>query len=375
MVGRSDAGLQAHRDRTNRHPPAVPHRANGTTGHTRLYDNPIDRTEMKPEHVLLCTDTFVDRHGDRLTSIAPGVEVIRMTDVPVPHGDLDRVTMAFMSKDTWPDRAHAFLTASMSAARLHWLHVMAAGVEGPTFDAFRDRGVIVTRTPGASASAIAETVFMYLHSLTRDVRGLAATYQDRRWEWQEWRQLEERTMIVLGYGPIGQRIIHLAHAYGMLPTVVRRSVVGDEVCNAVTVDRLPDLLPEADVIVIAVPLTAETAGLVSADVISRMKPDAIVVNVARGGIVDQTALTDALASGRLAGAGLDVFDSEPLDAADPLWDLPNVILTPHNAGSSNLGPQKVVDVFFEHLARYIVDPLHPAGQPVGPPPSDLARRS
>ena len=315
---------------------------------------------MTRDHVLLCTDTFVDQHRARLRSVAPSVELVELTDDPIPPAQLDRVTMAFMSKDTWPRRAQAFLTASKSAPKLHWLHVMAAGVEGPTFDAFRARGVLVTRTPGASASAIAETVFMYLHSLTRDVRGLNAMYRDRIWEWNEWRQLEGRSITVLGYGPIGKRIVHLAMAYDMIPTIVRRSVAGDEACTAVGVEALAETVAHADVVVVALPLTAETAGLMSADIIGAMKSDAIIVNVARGGIVDQSALTAALRAGRLAGAGLDVFDPEPLDPSDPVWELPNVILTPHNSGSSNLGPQKVVDVFFEHLARYLDDPLRPA---------------
>ena len=314
---------------------------------------------MSDEHVLLCTDTFVEQHGERLAAVAPSVALELLADEPTPDIDLTRVTMAFMSKDTLPGRARMFLETSASAPNLRWLHVMAAGVEGPPFDAFRDRGVIVTRTPGASAAAIAETVFMYLHSLTRDVRSFNATYRERRWEWEEWRQLEGRTMTVLGYGPIGQRIIQLASAYEMIPTVVRRQVRGDEICAALAVDGLADAVAHADVVVIALPLTPDTTGLVSDDVIARMRPDAILINVARGGIVDQQALANALASGRLAGAGLDVFDPEPLDTADPLWDLPNVILTPHNSGSSNLGPQKVVDIFFEHLTRYLDEPDRP----------------
>lgn len=311
---------------------------------------------MSDEHVLLCTDTFVGQHGERLAAVAPSVAVVQLTDEPPPHTELTSVTMAFMSKDTLPDLARMFLETSAAATNLRWLHVMAAGVEGPPFDAFRSRGVIVTRTPGASAAAIAETVFMYLHSLSRDVRSFNDTYRERRWKWQEWRQLEGRTMTVLGYGPIGQRIIRLASAYEMIPTVVRRHVRGDEICPTLAIDDIADAVAQADVVVIALPLTSETSGLFSEDVITRMRHDAILINVARGGIVDQRALTNALVSGHLAGAGLDVFDPEPLDNADPLWDLPNVILTPHNSGSSNLGPQKVVDIFFEHLSRYLDDP-------------------
>lgn len=318
---------------------------------------------MADEHVLLCTDTFIEQHGERLSVAAPSLDVVELADHAAADDELARITMAFMSKDAWPDRAGAFLDAAASAPNLRWLHVMAAGIEGPTFDAFRDRGVMVTRTPGASANAIAETVFMYLHALERDVRSLDEVYRARRWEWHEWRQLEGRTMTVLGYGPIGRRIVHLARAYDMVPTVVRRTVRGIEPCRTVPVAELADAVADADVVVVAVPLTPETIGLVSADLVARMPPGAVLVNVARGGVVDQRAVTDALADGHLGGAGLDVFDPEPLDTDDPLWDLPNVILTPHNAGSSNLGPQKVVDIFFEHLARYLDNPDHPDPDP------------
>ena len=230
---------------------------------------------------------------------------------------------------------------------------MSAGVEGEVFQAFRDRGVTVTRTAGASASAIAETVFMYLHALSRDIRAHNDLYAAREWRWETWRQLEGRRVTVLGYGPIAQRIIHLAMAYDMIPTAVRRSIRGDEICAIRVLDDLADAVADADVVVVALPLNPDTHGLVSREIIRRCKAGAILVNVSRGPIVAQAALTEALADGHLGGAGLDVFDPEPLAADDPLWDLPNVILTPHNSGSSNLGPQKVADIFFEHLALYL----------------------
>ena len=304
--------------------------------------------------VLLCTDTFVAEHGARLARAAPDVDVVELGDSnDVSEVDRDRITIAFLSKDTWPERFRPFLDVAQASPRLDWLHVMSAGVEGAVFQAFRDRGVTVTRTAGASASAIAETVFMYLHALSRDVRALNDLYAAREWRWETWRQLEGRRVTVLGYGPIAQRIIHLALAYDMIPTAVRRTIRGDEMCATRLLDDLADAVADADVVVVALPLNPDTHGLVSRDVIRRCKVGAILVNVSRGPIVAQGALTDALADGHLGGAGLDVFDPEPLAVDDRLWDLPNVILTPHNSGSSNLGPQKVADIFFEHLALYL----------------------
>jgi phosphoglycerate dehydrogenase-like enzyme len=139
----------------------------------------------------------------------------------------------------------------------------------------------------------------------------------------------------------------------MRPTIVRRAVRGDEPCPARTLSDIEDVAAEHDVLVVALPLTDETRGVINAQVIECMLPDAVFVNVARGALVDQPALTAALAAGRIAGAGLDVFETEPLPASDPLWDLPNVLITPHNAGSSRGGPQAVVEIFFANLALYL----------------------
>ena len=117
--------------------------------------------------------------------------------------------------------------------------------------------------------------------------------------------------------------------------------------------ELVDTVRHADAVVIALPLTPETRGIISADVLESMPAHAVVVNVGRGELVDQAALTDALASGRLAGAGLDVFDPEPLPADDPLWDLPNVIISPHTSGSSDGTTARVAEIFLDNLGRFV----------------------
>jgi D-2-hydroxyacid dehydrogenase (NADP+) len=303
--------------------------------------------------VLFCTDTFLEHHGARLRRAAPGIETVLLdaTD-DVPDG-IERVTIAFMSRDTWPDRAGPFLAGLRAAPDLDWFHVMSSGVDGPIFDDLAARGVRVTRSAGASANAMAETVFMFLHALSRDLRAVSETHATRRFEWHRWPELENRRIAVLGYGPVGQRVVQLALAYEMRPTVVRRRVRGDEPCPARTLDDLVDVVAEHDVIVVALPATDDTRNIVSREVIANMTADTLFVNVARGALVDQRALTDALAAGRLAGAGLDVFEVEPLPSTDPLWDLPNVLITPHNSGASRGSPQKVVDLFFANLDLYL----------------------
>jgi len=309
---------------------------------------------------MLCTDTFIAEHGQRLSAVAPSVDVVALppSDV-VPEADRARVTMAFLSKDTWPHRAQAFMAVVEAAENLDWLHLMAAGSDGPIFDILKARGVRVTRSAGASAHAIGETVFMFLHALSRDLLGAAEAQAQRRFAWHQWHELEGRSIAILGYGPIGQRITELALAYGMRPTIVRRSIRGDEPCPTRTLSELGDIAAEHDVMVAALPLTDDTRGIIDRRVIDRMRPTSIFVNVARGALVDQAALTAALASSRIAGAGLDVFETEPLPPTDPLWDLPNVVITPHNSGSSYGGPKKVVEIFFANLELYLAGkPMH-----------------
>ena len=152
------------------------------------------------------------------------------------------------------------------------------------------------------------------------------------WSPAPFRELDGQRLVVVGYGPIGQEVVRLAEAFRMDPVIVRRAAHGDEPCQVRPLAELTDAVSDADAVVVALPLTDTTRGIVSADVIAAMASHAMFVNVGRGELVDQVALTDALTSGRLGGAGLDVFATEPLPADDPLWDLPNVIISPAQLG-------------------------------------------
>jgi phosphoglycerate dehydrogenase-like enzyme len=218
-----------------------------------------------------------------------------------------------------------------------------------------DRGVAITTSSGSSATPIASTVMMYLLALSRHLPSMLQAQQDHRWDWQRWSDLAGRPVTVLGFGPIGQEVVRLATAFGMVPTAVRRRVRGDEPCPTRTLDEITSAVADAAAVVVALPLTDETRGLVSADVIAAMHPGTLFVNVGRGEVVDQQALTAALVEGRLGGAGLDVFDPEPLPADDALWDLPNVIVTPHNSGSTDTTARRAEEAFLVNLERWCSD--------------------
>ena len=242
---------------------------------------------------------------------------------------------------------------ALDAPNLQWLHSMSAGVDSPVFSVFLDRGVRLTTSSGASASPIAGTVMMYLLALSRGLPGWLRAQANHEWSPAPFRELDGQRVVVVGYGPIGQEVVRLAEAFRMHPVVVRRSAHGDEPCPVRPLAELTEVLRDADVVVSALPLTPDTRGLFGAEVIAAMPPHAVFVNVGRGELVDQVALTAALASGRLGGAGLDVFDPEPLPADDPLWDLPNVIISPHNSASSDGTAERVVETFLDNLSRFV----------------------
>ena len=309
---------------------------------------------------LLCTDWFAERYGDRVAAIAPALDVVTLVgDGPVPADDLERVDACFFSADSFPTRSLALLTAGLGAANMRWLHTFSAGTDHPIFGQFRDRGVRVTTSSGANAPPIARTVMLYLLALSRDIRGVLRDQAARVWDPRPFVDLDGLTIGVVGMGPIAREVIRLSLAFGMHPIGMRRAVLGDEPCETWTLDRLGELAATADVLAVALPLTDDTRGIISADVIGAMRPGALFVNVGRGDLVDEPALIAALADGRLGGAGLDVFSTEPLPAENPLWELPNVILTPHNSANTGSSGVAAAEAFLANLARYVAgEPLH-----------------
>jgi phosphoglycerate dehydrogenase-like enzyme len=309
--------------------------------------------------VLFCSDAFAVEYGSRVVEIAPDIEIVALRDADVVSDqDIERITIAFFSSDTWPDQAGPFFRVALAASELQWLHSMSAGVDSPIFKTFLDRGARVTTSSGASSSPIAGTVMLYLLALSRGLPGWMRAQVAHEWSPVPYRELSGQQIAVIGYGPIGQEVVRLAMAFGMNPVAVRRAARGDEPCPVRPLSELLEVVADADAVVCALPLHDDTRGLFSKKVIGAMRSDTLFVNVGRGELVDQKALTEALAAGRLGGAGLDVFDPEPLLPDDPLWDLPNVIISPHNSGTSDGTAARVVEIFLDNLARFVKgDPL------------------
>lgn len=302
---------------------------------------------------LLCTEQFASLHGTTLLAAHPDLRLVRAAPGwTMADGMLDEVDVAFASPDLHPDGVDGFVRLAASAPRLRWLQMFAAGLDYPALQLLRDNDVRITSASGATASAIARTVVFYLLTLSRGARRLFAEQAAHRWSPQLYDDIAGKTIGVVGMGPIGLEIIRMAAALGMRPIGMRRTVAGDEPCETWTLERMGELAATVDVLALALPLTAQTKEICSADVIAALKPGALIVNVGRGGLVDEPALERALASGALGGAGLDVFVTEPLPGDSPLWDLPNVIVTPHTSAATPAVVDAIMQIFFDNLAAF-----------------------
>jgi phosphoglycerate dehydrogenase-like enzyme len=255
------------------------------------------------------------------------------------------------------------LSAAMveRATRLRWVHSTAAAVDILPLPELAARGILVSSSRGIQAAPIAEHVVGGLLMLSRRFNLLLQAQRERRWIQNEltnaawpW-SLKGRRLTILGFGTIGREVARRAHAFGMRVTGIRRRLdqpLPPFVDRMMGGNQLDEALRGADVLVISTPFLRETDRMIRAEQLALMNRGAILINVARGKIVDEAALLGALHSGQLGGAVLDVFEREPLDAASPLWDMPNVIISPHSSGVRPDHWDEVIDLFSENLHRF-----------------------
>lgn len=291
-------------------------------------------------------------HGNRIADVAPGLEVVVYEgDEPPPQEVLDRVTLAFFSSDTWPDRSRGIVLSILKSPRLRWLQTFSAGVDSPFFVDLMKRGVRLTTASGATASPIAQTAIMYMLALSRDLRSWMRAQDAREWRRHTFDELDGASLAVVGMGPIGREIARLGAALGMNVEAVRRTPIDTDPWPVRGMDALDDVLSRSRWVASALPLNDDTRGIFDARRFALMPKGSFFVNVGRGELVDEDALVGALRSGHLGGAGLDVFAVEPLPADSPLWSMDNVIVTPHNSGSTTSTGTRSTEIFFDNLAR------------------------
>jgi phosphoglycerate dehydrogenase-like enzyme len=243
--------------------------------------------------------------------------------------------------------------------RLRWVQATSAGV-GRLAERIGlcASPVSVTTASGVHARPLAEFVVLAMLVFGKDVLRMGREQRNHSWQRYAGEEIAGKTVCIVGLGKIGREVARLAHALdartvGTVREVGRRRPEDLHVDRLEEHDRLDVLLPVVDVLVLAVPETALTYRLIDAGRLALLRPRAILVNIARGSVVDEAALVEALRSGHLRGAALDVFEQEPLPSESPLWDLPNVLVSPHSASTVGAENQRIADLFRDNLLRYL----------------------
>jgi len=254
------------------------------------------------------------------------------------------------------------------AQKLRWIHAPTAAVHQLLFPELVASNVVLTNAHEVHGPVVAEHVIALIFALAKKIPQAARLQQRRTWGqdamWNEGprpREVADATLGLIGLGSIGNRVARMAASLGMRVIAVREHPEKERpegVAAVYAPAQLNDLLSQSDYVVVTAPLTEATRGLINTDRLGAMRPDAYLINVGRGPQVDATALADALRNRRIAGAALDVFEQEPLPAESPLWELENLLITPHTAGLTEKLWQRHYALFSENLRRYLArEPL------------------
>lgn len=272
---------------------------------------------------------------------APEIEIVASEDPQKLHAEARGAEVVLLA----PRHGRLLTDLWHDLSDTKWIHALGAGVEALPFDLLRRSEIIVTNSRGLYADALGEFAIAGMLWFAKDLRQLVRNQAARRWERLNVDRLEGKTAGIIGYGGIGQAVGRRATALGMRVVSVRRQ---QEFGDA-TID---DVIAEADYLVLSAPLTPSTFHLLDRKRIAAMRPEAVLINVSRGQIVDEAALAEALQAKRIRGAALDVFETEPLPAESPLWALENVLLSPHTADHTSDSHQRAMTFFIENLRRY-----------------------
>lgn len=239
---------------------------------------------------------------------------------------------------------------------LKWLQTWTAGIDSLPLPELQQKGIYVTSANGVHAYPISETIFALILGLTRKIHTYVRQQLEKKWYHARLNQeIHHQTIGIIGVGAIGLETAKIAKAFGMQVLGVRHSgKATDYVDKMYKPDQLDVVLPQCDVVVITLPLTKETTYMFAKDQFKQMKDTAILINIGRGPIVKEDDLIQALRQHEIAGAGLDVFTTEPLPENSPFWEMEQVIITPHTAGSTKHYDERVIkDIFLPNLKRYL----------------------
>lgn len=299
-------------------------------------------------HDLPIADALADRRADLAVIAADSTEEAAEA--------LAEAEMLVVNPTLWDDRLADELTNG------NWVQATSAGYAAFPLDVFRDRGVAFTNAAGNYGPPVSEHVFALALAHARRFPAFFDAQAESQWAREASHSATDwagRELTVYGLGDIGENVARRGLAFELSVVGIRRDPAAYDGCLAsdrvLTPAELPDRLTETDLLVVTVPLTPVTRHSVDAAMFDALPADAFVVNVARGPVVDESALVDAVQSGAIAGAALDVFEEEPLPADSPLWDLDDVIITPHVGGRSDRFVPRFVDLFLENYDRRASD--------------------
>lgn len=315
------------------------------------------RDRLPSEWELIVIEEPTDGSGDGAARIAPGVlEAVADAEIYLGYGIPAELLEA--------------------GSELEWVHSGAAGVGGSLTPTMLDSSVVFTNSAGVHAPPMAETVLAMLLHFGRGLDFAVEAKARSEWSTEPYyvdgaplTELADSTVGIIGFGGIGREVARRVASLGARVIAAKRTparpgeanlrpmagggVLGSRIEMVWGESGLDAVYRESDAVVVAAPDTPETRGMVDADAFARMKEGTVLVNVARGRLVDEEALVDALRGGRIRGAGLDVFSEEPLPAEHPLWSLPNVVMTPHVSAVTRLFWRRETDLILENLDRYM----------------------
>ncbi|MES1039998.1 D-2-hydroxyacid dehydrogenase [Peribacillus simplex] len=250
----------------------------------------------------------------------------------------------------------AEMSVSIDASKVKWIQTWSAGVNALPLENLEQKNVQITTANGVHAYPISETIFALMLALTRKVDTYIKQQQTKTWHHAYMKQeIHEKTIGIIGVGKIGKETAKIAKAFGMTVLGMRHSDKSEEFVDEMfTQEHLNDLLPRCDYIVVTLPLTPKTKNMFGKKEFNLMKRSAFFINIGRGNLVIQNELVQALMDKEIAGAGLDVFETEPLPENSQLWELDNVIITPHTSGNTEFYDQRLIhDIFMPNLKNYL----------------------
>ena len=296
--------------------------------------------------VLITYKGLSEDHIQQIRDVSDKIEVEKATD---EESVLDAV------RDTEVIFGRFNKEMFSASKKLRWVQVPSAGVDRYLYPEFLDSQVILTSSSGVHRMPISEMIFAMMLALAKRLHQFMRFQMEAKWNWLAPDELAGKTIGILGLGNIGMETAWKAKCFGMKVLAlkkkqIRRPSYVDEILGPEDLGRL---LRESDYLAVTVPLTSETYHMISKEELKLMKPSAYVINIARGAVIDNKALIEALKEGGIAGAGLDVFEGEPLPEDSEFWRLENVVITPHVSGATPHYNDRAVKIFCGNLKRYL----------------------